>query len=103
MGPGDPFSKTAEAPEMQGNDLPGSTQQRPPMTTIYETSSKAKFILGGFILGMLFGIGVLIAGWANTLLVVICGMIGALLSWVGYGLANNQLNFDAAWRALRGK
>ena len=128
MGPGDPFSASAPAPEMQVNDMPNTsreqrqdgppdqgarqlsyeTQQaqserKNPMTSLQSPFSKSKFVLGGLISGVLFGICVLVAGWSSTLLVVICGGVGAVLAWVAYGLASGQLDFSAAWRALRGK
>ncbi len=102
MGPGDPFGKTELPPEILKNDNNDKTMQDSEMIVTINTS-RTRFLLGGLIMGVLFGVSLLTAGWINTLLILLSGGVGVLVAWTAYEIASGGLDFGAAWRALRGK
>lgn len=101
MGPGDPFGTTELPPKIHENENAGDEPLPNSEMIATMNTSKTRFLLGGLILGVLWGISVLTAGWVNTLLIMICGAGGVLLAWAAFEIASGGLDFGAAWRALR--
>jgi len=57
--------------------------------------------LVGLVVGIAFGVLVMLAGAWSALAVLASGGGGALLAWLGYSIASGSLDFSGAWRTLR--
>lgn len=54
----------------------------------------------GLVVGLVFGVLVMLSGAWSAMAVLGFGVGGAVLSWIAYGATSGQLDFGAAWRAL---
>ena len=54
----------------------------------------------GLVVGLTFGVLVMLSGAWSALAVLTFGLGGALFAWVVYGASSGVLDFGAAWRAL---
>lgn len=54
----------------------------------------------GLVVGLTFGVLVMLSGAWSAVAVLAFGVGGALFAWVLYGATSGNLDFGAAWRAL---
>ena len=62
--------------------------------------TKLIIIITGLLLGVVFGVVLLLSGGWGALLVTALGLIGAGLAWLVHALVTGRLDFSAAWNAL---
>ncbi len=103
MGPGDPFAGSTSPASEQTDAIPDTLPEQSTMIQAPVLKMKELYILGGLLLGILFGIGLLVWGWIKMLLILTCGAIGAFIAWAVYEITSGNLDFGGAWRALRNK
>lgn len=103
MGPGDPFAGRFPPASEQTDAIPDTLPEQSTMRQAPVLNMKELSILSGLLLGILFGIGLLVWGWIKMLLILICGATGAFIAWAVYEIASGNLDFGGAWRALRNK
>ena len=65
--------------------------------------TESRVLLLGLLLGMAFGVLLLLGLLLEGMLVAMMGLIGAGLAWMGHGMLTGRFAFRAAWRALRGE
>lgn len=112
MGPGDPFStsRSAEPAARAGWDPPPAHEavRRPydasaEMGEMIMTNGYGGLVtaLVGLVVGLAFGVLVMLAGTWSALAVLASGGAGALVAWIAYGIASGSLDLSGAWRTLR--
>ena len=62
--------------------------------------TKLIIIVAGLILGIVFGVVLLLSGGWGALLVTAMGLVGAAIAWLIHAIATGRLDFAAAWNAL---
>lgn len=66
-----------------------------------ETGSRGAIVaVIGLIVGLTFGVLVMMSGAWSAMAVLAFGFGGAALAWIAYGASTGTLDFGAAWRAL---
>jgi len=121
MGPGDPFSKRQrpvadreavierepvihDAPEDPTPPVPTDDDAPPRLDRSYHVESTSVMgiaaTLAGLLLGLVFGLVLLLGGGWGAVLVLFTGLVGAALGAGVYAIATGRIDVAGAWRAL---
>jgi hypothetical protein len=68
-----------------------------------EKSYGAIAAMVGLVVGLIFGVLVMMSGAWSALAVLTFGALGAVFAYVVFGVMTGSLDFGGAWRALRRK